>query len=169
MSHQYIGKLIKQGVLPTHDGKIDPAEADAILAARRQPAQPQQRRGRAEPAPAAGAAPQPTARPAASDAAAGNTVDLPTLLLRTRIKSEAERARLLEIKAKVEAGKFVDVDEVRIEAFNTGRQVRDALLNIPSRLSAVLAAETDERACFALLDREIREALIELTGGPQDE
>jgi hypothetical protein len=91
--------------------------------------------------------------------------DLPTLLLKTRIKSEVVRARLLEIKAKVEAGRYVDADEVKVAAFNKARVVRDNLLNIPGRLASLVAAESDERRCFALIDAEIRQALEELTGG----
>lgn len=93
--------------------------------------------------------------------------DLPTLLLRTRIKSEVERAKLLEIKAKVEAGKYVDADEVRVAAFNRARVVREALLSIPDRLAAVLAAEAETQKVHALIAAEIRQALEELTGGPE--
>jgi hypothetical protein len=89
---------------------------------------------------------------------------LPTLLLRARTKSEVEKGKLLELKAKVEAGKFVDVDEVNAAAFNKARVVRDALLNIAARLAPLVTAESDERACFDLLDREIRQALEELAG-----
>ena len=166
VSHVYIGRLIRQGKLPADEhGKVDPVKADAALAAMREPARPQRRAG--------------PAKTSSGDAAAvvNNAIadgpppvpfrsggDLPTLLLKTRIKSEAERAKLLEIKAKVEAGKYVDADEVRVAAFNKGRTVRDNLLNIPGRLAAVVAAETDERKCFELIDSEIKAALKVLAG-----
>ncbi|MDP6405403.1 MAG: hypothetical protein QF797_09365, partial [Alphaproteobacteria bacterium] len=86
------------------------------------------------------------------------------LLLKTRIKSEVERAKLLEIKAKVEAGKYVDADDVKVAAFNKARVVRDALLNIPERLAAVLAAETDKQRVHGMLVTEIRAACEELSG-----
>ena len=85
-------------------------------------------------------------------------------MLKTRIKSEVERARLLEIKAKVEAGKYVEADKVRVAAFNKARIVRDNLLNIPGRLAPLMAGESDTRACFRLMDTEIRRVLAELTG-----
>jgi hypothetical protein len=85
--------------------------------------------------------------------------DLPTLLLKARTRTEVEKGKLLELKAKVAAGKFVDADEVKVAAFNKARIVRDALLNIASRLAPLIAAETDERACFDLIDREVRQAL----------
>ena len=167
VSHVYIGRLIRQGKLPADEhGKVDPVEADAALAAMREPARPQRRAG--------------PAKTSSGDAAAvGNNAiadgpvpvpfrsggDLPTLLLKTRIKSEVERAKLLEIKARVEAGKYVDADDVRVAAFNKARVVRDGLLNIPDRLSAVLATESDPARVHELLAAEIRTALEELSGG----
>ena len=84
--------------------------------------------------------------------------------MKTRIKSEVEKAKLLEIKARVEAGKYVDADEVKVAAFNKARVVRDALMNIPERLAAVLAAETDASRVHAMLTSEIRAALEDLAG-----
>ncbi len=140
------------------NGRVDPDEADRILAATREPTLPK------EPAPpSAPARPSPTPRPAAGF---GNQTptDLPTLLLRARTKTEVEKGKLLALKAKVEAGRFVDADEVKVAAFNRARIVRDALLNLASRLSPLVAAESDERACFDLIDREVRQALDELAG-----
>ena len=93
--------------------------------------------------------------------------DLPTLLLKSRIKSEVERAKLLEIKARVEAGKYIAIDDVKAAAFNRARVVRDALLNIPERLAAMLASEGDELRVHQILVTEIRTALEELTDGPE--
>ncbi|HSF96400.1 MAG TPA: hypothetical protein VLA52_15345 [Thermohalobaculum sp.] len=171
-SRQYAGRLVKRGLVALIDGKVDPDQADAALAAVREPARQPRRKSRPGPAPQpASERPQDDGRgelllPAQGP---GQTPggDLPTLLLRTRIKSEVERAKLLEIKARVEAGKFVDVDDVEVAAFNRARVVRDSLLNIPDRLAAVLAAESDAREVHALLSAEIRQALEELTGGPE--
>jgi len=159
-SRQYVGRLVKRGVVRLIDGMVDPAEADAALAAFREPARPE-RRARAPRAGGSGA------RPGAEPLSLPQGGDLPTLLLKTRIKSEVERARLLEIKAKVEAGKYVDADEVKVAAFNKARIVRDALLSIPDRLAAVLAAETETQKVHALIAAEVRQALEELTGGPE--
>ena len=171
VSHVYIGRLIRQGKLPADEhGKVDPVEADAALAAMREPARPQRRAG-------------PAKTPSGDAAAVGNNAfangpapvaprrggDLPTLLLKTRIKSEAERAKLLEIKAKVEAGKYVDADEVKVAAFNKARVVRDNLLNIPGRLAPLTAGSSDARVCFRLMDTEIRRVPEEPTGGPRDD
>ena len=91
---------------------------------------------------------------------------MPTLLLKTRIKSETEKAKLLEIKAKVEAGKFVDADIVKAAAFRRGRVIRDAILSVPDRIDAVLAAETDRRKVHELLTNELTRALEELSRPP---
>lgn len=169
-SRQYAGSLVKRGVVRLTDGKVDPAQADAAIAALREPARPQRRAG----VPRIGASGDRSALPGRGDEspasqplAATGVGDLPTLLLRTRIKSEVERAKLLELKARVEAGKYVDADEVKVAAFNRGRAVRESLLNIPDRLAPVLAAEGDAARVHALLGAEIHQALEELTGGPE--
>ncbi|HIJ94043.1 MAG: hypothetical protein QF511_00750 [Rhodospirillales bacterium] len=150
VSRQYVGQMVAKGILKLTGSKVDTDQADAALAAIREPVRPE-RRGEA-----------PAAVP---DAPALPRGDLPTLLLKTRIKSEVERAKLLEIKARVEAGKYVDADDVRVAAFNKARVVRDGLLNIPDRLSAVLATESDPARVHELLAAEIRTALEELSGG----
>ena len=158
VSRQYIGQMVAKGVIRLQSRKVDPAQADAALAAVREPARPE-RRAR----PKAETAPKPIV-PAAELPSLPQGGDLPTLLLKTRIKSEVEKAKLLEIKARVEAGKYVDADEVKVAAFNKARVVRDALMNIPERLAAVLAAETDASRVHAMLTSEIRAALEDLAG-----
>lgn len=154
VSKQYIGELVRKGVLPLKDGLIDPAMADAILEARREPARPQRRNQKEQ-------TNQTEFSPPAQRTV--TTAELPTLLLKTRIKSETEKAKLLEIKAKVEAGKFVDVDEVKSAAYRRGRIVRDNLLSIPDRFDAILAAETDRRKVHQILTDELTRVLDELT------
>lgn len=173
VSHVYINRLVRQGKLPADsEGRLDAEEADRVMEALAQPARPSRRRAPGERregglAPVAAGDDEVTPpEVSAMPAAAG---DLPTLLLRTRLKSEVERAKLLEIKAKVETGKYVDADDVRVAAFNKARTVRDNLLNVPSRLAPLMAAESSERECFRLMDTEIRRALEELTGGAREE
>ena len=40
------------------------------------------------------------------------------------------------------------------------------MMNVPSRLSGILAAETDQTAVFRLLTQEIVQAMEGLAGGP---
>lgn len=175
-SRQYVNRLVRRGIVRLVDGKVEPAQADAALAAVREPARPARRSGDATPSRsdrgserAQHSDPEPLSLSSGLPAGQPFGGDLPTLLLKTRIKSEVERARLLEIKAKVEAGKYVDADEVKVAAFNKARVVRENLLNIPDRLAAVLAAENDPAKVHALLAAEVRQALMELTGGPERE
>jgi hypothetical protein len=159
VSRQYVGQMVAKGVIGLSGRKVDTEQADAALAALREPARPE-RRAKPE---------APVSTPVVSPATAlpATAGDLPTLLLKSRIKSEVERAKLLEIKARVEAGKYIAVADVKAAAFNRARVVRDALLNIPERLAAMLAAEGDERRVHQILATEIRSALEELTDGPE--
>jgi hypothetical protein len=172
VSGSYVSRLVRDGKLPADaDGRIDSDEADRILAATREPARTAKRTLPVSASSKDRSAPAPSLRlePPAPGVGSGisnlpGPSDLPTLLLRARTKTEVEKGKLLELKAKVEAGKFIDSDEVKVAAFNKARIVRDALLNIASRLAPLVAAEPDERACFDLIDREVRQALEELAG-----
>ncbi len=81
------------------------------------------------------------------------------MLLKTRIKNEMERGRLLEAKAKAEIGELISVEEVKTEAFNVARVVRNNLLNIPDRVSALLASMNDTEKIHETLTEEIRTTL----------
>jgi hypothetical protein len=159
VSRQYVGQMVAKGVIGLSNRKVDTGQADAALAALREPARPERRANLDTPVQAPNTLPSPAPHI--------TTGDLPTLLLKSRIKSEVERAKLLEIKARVEAGKYIAVEDVKAAAFNRARVVRDALLNIPERLAAMLASEGDERRVHQILVTEIRAALEELTNGPE--
>jgi hypothetical protein len=159
VSRQYVGQMVAKGIIGLSNRKVDTAQADAALAALREPVRPERRQKPEALVPTSEALPA-----SAPSSSAGN---LPTLLLKSRIKSEVERAKLLEIKARVEAGKYVAAEDVKVAAFNRARVVRDALLNIPERLAAMLAAEADERRVHQILAVEIRAALEELTDGAE--
>ena len=159
VSRQYVGQMVAKGIIGLSGRKVDTEQADAALAALREPARPERRVKPDAPVQAPMALPSPVPQTSIGD--------LPTLLLKSRIKSEVERAKLLEIKARVEAGKYIAVADVKAAAFNRARVVRDALLNIPERLAAMLAAEGDERRVYQILVAEIRAALDELTDGAE--
>lgn len=157
VSRQYISKLVTEGVLPLKDGKIDPVQADAILEARREPARQTHQQHNAV---LDGIAPLPAQGRSIPDA------ELPRLLLKTRIKSESEKAKLLEIKAKVEAGKYVDIDEVRAAAFKQARIVRDHLTILADRIAPLLANISDPREIHRIIEEEHNKALEELSKPP---
>lgn len=78
-----------------------------------------------------------------------------------REKYQAEMARLdFEEKSKT----LIPADEVRREAFRLARVTRDSMLNIPDRLAAELAAETNQFKIHRRLTEEIRLALSDLGG-----
>ncbi|MBF0395757.1 MAG: hypothetical protein HQK78_03220 [Desulfobacterales bacterium] len=72
------------------------------------------------------------------------------------------KAALLKIELDKKNKKLIDAEEVKIAAFNKGRLVRDAILNVPHRISPILAHK-DEAKVFEILDNELRQALEELT------
>jgi hypothetical protein len=57
----------------------------------------------------------------------------------------------------------VEVSRVQREAFSAARAVRDALGNIPDRVSNQMAAESDPVVIHQTLTEEIRKALETLT------
>ncbi len=163
-SRQYVGQMAAKGIVRLKGRKIDTDQADAALAAIRDPVRSEKRsKPQNKSAPLNNPVDVKITEPVFPQTAS----DLPTLLLKTRIKSEVERAKLLEIKARVESGKYVDADEMKTAAFNRARVVRDGLLNIPDRLASILATESDATRVHEILTAEIRTVLEELIGGSE--
>ena len=133
-SRQYANQLIKEGTLKAVEGKVDEEQADMALAAIRDLSKTEKRSSQ-------------------------ESTELSTLLLKTRIKNEMERGKLLEARAKVEIGELIAVDEVKQAAFNKARIVRDNLLNIPDRVANLLASVNDASKIHELLSQEIRNSL----------
>jgi hypothetical protein len=80
---------------------------------------------------------------------------------KARAVREHYQARLAKIEYEERVGNLVPKDEVQVGAFNKFRQYRDGMLNIPDRIAAMLAAETDEARCYEIIATEIRKALNE--------
>ena len=80
-----------------------------------------------------------------------------------RTLKERYKAALLKIELDEKTGRLVDSEAVKVAAFNKARAVRDSLLNIPDRISPILAAEKDQMKVADILTREIRTALEELS------
>lgn len=140
VSKQYVCYLVKKGIVELEDGLINREQANEAVAAIRDPSQPLRRKNYSE-----------------------NGEKLSTMLLKTRIKNEMERGRLLEAKAKAEIGELVAVEEVKTGAFNVARVVRNNLLNIPNRVSALLASLSDTEKIHKTLTEEITNSLQELS------
>ncbi|EEB56093.1 putative phage portal protein [Wolbachia endosymbiont of Culex quinquefasciatus JHB] len=98
VSKQYVCYLVKKGIVELEDGLIDREQANRAIETIRDPSQPLRRKNYSE-----------------------SGEKLSTMLLKTRIKNEMERGKLLEAKAKAEIGELVAVEEVKSEAFNVAR------------------------------------------------
>jgi len=167
VSRQYINELVRDGVLRLKRGKIDRDEADMTLEARREPLRPLRRKS-VEPKEQIAKEAQKSKKPpqSAEMPMQPKTIpraELPTLLLKTKIKSETEKVKLLEIKNKVESGKYIDRDEAEAMIFKRLRPVRDNLLSIPDRLSADLTASQDRHNTHKILYDEIVRILDDAT------
>jgi len=80
---------------------------------------------------------------------------------RARAVRENYMARMSKLDFEERTGKLVSRDEIQVAAFNKFRTFRDGMLNLPDRLAAVLAAESDSAKVHELLATEIRKALLE--------
>ena len=80
---------------------------------------------------------------------------------KARAVREHYQARLSKIEYEERVAKLVPKDEVQVAAFNKFRQFRDHMLNIPDRVAAMVAAETEAAKCYEILAIEIRRALNE--------
>ena len=81
-------------------------------------------------------------------------------LTRARINLIKIRASILELEEKKLRGEVHDVQQCENLCFQITRTIRDRLLTIPSRVSGILATETDQYKVFDILRNEIRETLI---------
>jgi hypothetical protein len=147
-SPQYVTNLIKQGHVILENGLVNTDQADAALAAMRNPSKPINRKHYENDTKSA-------------------TAELSTVLLKTRIKNEVEKGKMLEIEAKAKTGQYVDAREVEKQAFHVARTVRDSLQNIPDRVSSLLASISDANQIYEILSKEIRLALEGLAEGLQ--
>lgn len=80
----------------------------------------------------------------------------------SRARREHYQAELAKLQVTQQRGELVPVDEVKKEAFNIGRAVRESLSNLADRLSHQLAGEIDPVVIHKLLSDEHRAALLEL-------
>ena len=169
VSLRAVQKAIASGRISARaDGLVDAPTADASCARNTAP----------RPIPAAKPAKRPVIVPTPEGAhhhaeprqAAREPVEPPKLesgleYSKARAVKESYLARLAKIDFEERTEKLVSRDEMKVAAFNRYRTFRDGMLNIPDRLAAVLAAESDPRRTHELLSTEIRKALTEFSDG----
>ena len=79
----------------------------------------------------------------------------PTTFAQARLAREVFSAKLKKLEYETRIGKLVPTDEVSIKWYTLGRQIRDRVLGIASKLAPQLAAETDVRRVREILDTEL--------------
>jgi hypothetical protein len=113
----------------------------------------------------AGAGPTGLGATAVAFSPAGDAGPMPTSgpsFNQSRAVREAYRAKTERVRYELLVGSVVRADEVRSQAFRVHRVVRDALLNIPHRIAAELAATTSVHLVHQIMLRELNGALAEL-------
>lgn len=85
----------------------------------------------------------------------------------SRARREHYQAELAKLQVAQQRKELVPVEEVKKEAFQIGRSVREALANLADRLSHQLAGETDPAVIHQLLSDEHRDALLSLVEADQ--
>ena len=154
VSRQAINDLIKRQIIPiAADGLIDVEVARMAIASRVRPS------GKT-----AGTASE-AAPPAAASAAAPaeHTGDAQLSYHVAKTLREAAEAKIAQLRLAEMRGELVRADEIRAALARRAAAFREGLLQIPSRLSAQLAAETNQATVHALLDAELRTVMAQLT------
>lgn len=171
ISRSMVNRLVKKGVIQVDEwGDIDPAKADQALKDHQHPGYDHNRRATLPFDENSGAQSSPSA-----DSSGADLLQLPAGdpdsaddTFRNHAKKEKKfKALIAEIDYLEKAGQLVDAKQMEVIAFQTFRDVRDALLNIPNRVAGALAAElgldaaTGQDKVFQILTKEIADALEE--------
>lgn len=154
-----VTRAVQKGWITAIDGKIDPVVADVQWAANA--------RSRADSRPAtevgarlAGISAPP---PAAGGAGEGGEPARPPATedgyFAARTRRETAEAELAELKLQEQLGQLVRAADVRAAYAKRAAALREGLLQLPARLSAILAAESDQAKCHAVLEAELHQAL----------
>lgn len=135
-----VRRAVKDGRISLIDGKIDPVAADAQWA----------RNSRVR----AGSKPTTEARPVDQEDTEGG-------YWQSRARREAAEAEMAELKLAEQRGSLVRAADVRAVFSQRLAGLRNSLLQIPARLSPVMAAESDQARCFEALQAELHAALAQ--------
>ncbi|MGD9850131.1 MAG: hypothetical protein AB7T38_02570 [Nitrospirales bacterium] len=173
ISRSTVNRLVKKGVIKVDDyGAIDPVQADRALKENSHPGYDHNRR-------ASLPFEEPTVeshetladRKANSEFLNGGVAkeNQQTPFREYATTEKKFKALIAEIDYLEKAGQLVDAKHMEVTAFQTFRDVRDALLNIPNRVAGALAAElgldaaTGQDKVFQILTKEITDILEEVS------
>lgn len=87
------------------------------------------------------------------------------LLLQAKLENEIERGRILKLERLEKERSLISADKVKETLFRKGRIIRDAMLNLPDRVSSIVATMQNAGEIHILLTKEIRAILEELSNG----
>ena len=171
VSHVAVMKAIRAGRLtPEPDGTLDPAKADAQWDARTDPARrpepPEDEPAQADETPRTSDPDKPgsvaaAARPAAAIEPAPQGAATFTQARTAHEIAKAQRARIQVQRLREEV---VDRAHATSEVFRLARRERDAWVNWPARVAALMAAELglDAHVMQKVLEAHVRDHLNEL-------
>ena len=142
VSESAIRKAVRAGRLPSvaHDRHGRPYVTDAAVAVQ------EWEQNRTKPGPTNGDGPH----------------GRPGTLTEAQIRVAFQREVKLELENLQKRGVLIDAAREKRVDRERAQTVRDSMLNIPDRVSADVAAESDARKVHARLDEEIRKALVTL-------
>lgn len=90
------------------------------------------------------------------------TASISSRLVSERLRREAAEAAMAELKLGELRGDLVRLAEVRAAHSRRLVMLRESLMQVPSRLAAVLAAASDLGACHGLIEDEIISVLTQV-------
>lgn len=155
VSRQAINDLVKRGVISVdRDNLIDVELARVAIINRVRPS------GKTS-----DAVVNPPAPPAATAAPADQDVAVTSFHVARTLRETAE-ARLAQIALAEKRREVIQTAAVRTVLDNAFVVTREAILNIPARIAAQLAAETDAGAIQSILHAELHRALTTLAAAP---
>ena len=80
-------------------------------------------------------------------------------LVQAQTETQIQRGRMLRMEADLQEGALVKADQAARAAFEFSRTLREAILNVPPRIAAELAAESNAARVHVRLETALREAL----------
>jgi len=160
VSDAAVRKAIAVGrIAPEPDGTIDPAKADAAWARSSEPGRTRARPQRLKPVvEAAVSSVRETLQEQGLPAGGSLT------FVQARTAHEIAKAHLARLKLQERKGELVDRAKAAALVFRLAREERDAWLNWPARVAAVMAADlgVEPHAMQKALETHVREHLTEL-------
>jgi hypothetical protein len=82
-----------------------------------------------------------------------------TSFIDARSISEQYKAAKLKLEYEINKGLWLEKSVVKDDCFRAARLARDSFLNIPSRVAALVAAESQQGRCYRIIHKEIKDAL----------